>query len=99
MYSKVNVQTDLAKDALIIPQRCIIELQGQYTVFVVNDSNKVVSRPITLAYRSGDLVAISEGLKQGEKIVIDALQKVRSGAMINPKDTSFTSKVFPGYNK
>jgi len=99
MYSKVNVQTDLAKDALIIPQRCIIELQGQYSVFVVNDSNKVVSRPITLAYRSGDLAAISEGLKQGEKIVIDALQKVHSGGLINPKDTTFTSKVFQGYNK
>ena len=99
MYSKVNVQTDMAKDAIIIPQRCIIELQGQYTVFIVNDSNKVVSRPITLAYKSGDLAAISEGLVQGERIVIDALQKVQSGAVINPKDTTFASKTFPKYNK
>ena len=99
MYSKVSVQTDYAKNAIIIPQRCIIELQGQYTVFVVNDSNKVVSRPITLSYKSGDLAAISEGLKPGEKIVIDALQKVRTGAVINPVDTTFTSKVFDGYNK
>jgi len=99
MYSKVSVQTDLAKDALIIPQRCIMELQGQYTVFVVTDSNKVVSRPITLAHKSGDLAAVSEGLKEGEKIVIDALQKVQSGVIINPVDTSFTSKVFLNYNK
>jgi len=99
MYSKVNVQTDLAKDAIIIPQRCIVELQGQYTVFVVNDSNKVVSRPITLAHRSGDLAAISEGLEQGERIVIDALQKVHSGVTIEPIDTTFNSKVFPKYNK
>ncbi len=99
MYSKVSVQTDLAKDALIIPQRCIMELQGQYTVFVVNDSNKVVSRPITLAYKSGDLAAISNGLKKGEKIVIDALQKVRNGITINPKDTTFISKVYTKYNK
>ena len=99
MYSKVNVQTDMAKNAIIIPQRCVIELQGQYTVFIVNDSNKVVSRPITIAYKSGDLAAISEGLEQGERIVIDALQKVQTGTLINPKDTTFTSKVFPGYNK
>jgi len=99
MYSKVSVQTDLAKDAIIIPQRCIIELQGQYTVFVVTDSNKVVSRPISVAYKSGDLAAISEGLKEGEKIVIDALQKVHSGVIITPYDTSFKSKVFEGYNK
>ncbi len=99
MYSKVSVQTDLAKDAIIIPARCIIELQGQYTVFVVTDSNKVVSRPITLAYKSGDLAAISEGLEQGERIVIDALQKVQNGALINPIDTTFSSKTFPKYNK
>ncbi len=99
MYSKVSVQTDLAKDAIIIPARCIIELQGQYTVFVVTDSNKVVSRPITLAYKSGDLAAISEGLEQGERIVIDALQKVQNGTLINPIDTTFSSKTFPKYNK
>jgi len=99
LYAKVTVQTDMAKNAIIIPQRCVIELQGQYTVFVVNDSNKVVSRPITIAYKSGDLAAISEGLKEGERIVIDALQKVQSGMLIDPKDTTFTSKVFPEYNK
>ena len=99
MYSKVSVQTDLAKDAIIIPQRCIVELQGQYTVFVVNDSNKVSSRPIVIAHKSGDLAAVSEGLEEGERIVIDALQKVQSGLIINPIDTNFTSKVFLEYNK
>jgi len=99
MYSKVSVQTDLAKDAIIIPQRCIMELQGQYTVFIVTDSNKVVSRPITLDYKSGDLAAISEGLKPGDRIVIDALQKVHSGVVINSIDTIFNSKVFSNYNK
>ena len=99
MYSKISVQTDLAKNAIIIPQRCIIELQGQYSVFVVNDSNKVVSRTIVLAYKSGDLAAISSGLEPGEIIVIDALQKVHTNMIINPKDTTFTSKVFEEYNK
>ena len=99
MYSKISTQTDIAKDAIIIPQRCIIELQGQFSVFIVNDSNKVVSRSVTLAVKSGDLVAISNGLEPGDKIVIDALQKVKSGMTVNPIDTSFTSKVFDAYNE
>ena len=95
LYSKIKVQTDEIKDAIIIPQRCLIELQGQMSVLVVNDSNKVVSRPVTVGYKAGDLAAISEGLKVGDKIVIDAIQKVSNGMEINPSDTTFISKVFP----
>jgi len=95
LYSKIKVQTDEIKDAIIIPQRCLIELQGQMSVLVVNDSNKVVSRPVEVGYKAGDLAAVSEGLKVGDKIIIDALQKVRNGMVINPTDTIFTSKVFP----
>lgn len=98
MYAKVTVQTDIAKDAIIIPQRCLMELQGQYSVFVVNDSNKVVSKSISIAYKSGDLVAISNGLNTGDKVIIDALQKVQNGMIVQPQDTSFTSKVFEKYN-
>ncbi len=94
MYAKVEVLTDYQKDAIIVPQRCIVELQGQYSVFMVNDSNKVVNRPITVAYKSGDLAAITEGLKPGDRIVIDALQKVKSGMIINPVDTVFKSQVY-----
>ena len=99
MYAKITVLTDIAKDAIIIPQRCISELQGQYSVFVVNDSNKVVNRTITMAYKAGDLAAISEGLAPGERVVIDALQKVRNGMLIQAVDTVFKSKVHEGYNK
>jgi len=95
LYSKVKVQTDEIKDAIIIPQRCLIELQGQMSVLVVNDSNKVVSRPVEVRYKAGDLAAISNGLNTGDRIVIDALQKVRNGMLINPVDTIFESKVFP----
>lgn len=95
LYSKVKVQTDFIKNAIIIPQRCIVELQGQFSVFVVNDSNIIESRVIKIAVRSGDLAAITEGLKANETIVIDALQKVGSGMAINPIDTIFQSKTYP----
>jgi membrane fusion protein (multidrug efflux system) len=95
LYSKIKIQTDIIKDAIIIPQRCLMELQGQMSVLVVTDSNKVVSRPVKVGYKAGDLAAISEGLEVGDRIVIDALQKVRNGMIINPVDTVFESKVFP----
>lgn len=94
LYSKVKVQTDTEYDAIIIPQRCIMELQGQYSVYVVNDSNMVETRKIDVAYKAGDLAAITEGLIVGDRIVIDALQKVRNGINISPIDTVFQSKVF-----
>jgi len=95
LYSKIKVQTDIIKEAIIIPQRCLIELQGQLSVLVINDSNKVVSRPVKVGYKAGDLAAVSEGLNVGDKIIIDALQKVRNGMLVNPTDTTFVSKVFP----
>ena len=94
LYSKVKVQTDKILDAIIVPQRCIVELQGQFSVFLVTDSNVVKSQPIEVAYRAGDLAAISKGLKEGDRIVIDALQKVHTGMKIVPQDTVFVSKVF-----
>jgi len=94
LYSKVKVQTDIAKKAMIIPQRCIMELQGQYSVYVVNDSNKVETRQIIVAYKDGDLAAVSEGLKVNEAVVVDALQKVKPGMIIKPVPSDFKSKVF-----
>lgn len=94
LYSKVKVQTDLKIDALIIPQRCIMEMQGKNSVFVVNDSNIVEVRQIEVTYKAGDLAAISSGLEVDEKVVIDALQKVSNGMTIKPVASDFESKVF-----
>ena len=94
LYSKVKVQTDIAKNAMIIPQRCIMELQGQFSVYVVNDSNKVESRHIKIAHKSGDLAAITEGLKLNDAVVVDALQKVKAGMQVIPVKSDFKSKVF-----
>jgi len=80
------------KDALYIPQRCLTEMQGQYSVFVVNDENKVENRQIVAGESKDDLVVVKEGLKKGEKVVIDALQKVGSGLEVNPQLTVFKSK-------
>ncbi|RKY55946.1 MAG: efflux RND transporter periplasmic adaptor subunit [Candidatus Neomarinimicrobiota bacterium] len=91
-YSKVVIKMRNAKDAMLIPHRCIIELQGQNSVFVVKDDNTVESRQIVLGENIGDLQIVTSGLKPSEKVVIDALQKVKSGTVINPEVIVFESK-------
>ena len=91
-YAKVVVKIRVVKDGLLVPQRCIMELQGQHSVYVVNEANKVESRQVTAGERIGDMWLINDGLKAGEKVVINALQKVSSGRVVQPKLIEFESQ-------
>lgn len=92
MYAKVIVQIKVDENALVIPQRCLTELQGQYSVFVVNDSNQVQSRAVNISHKIGDLCIVEKGLQANEKLVIDGLQKVRNGVVISPQLIEFKSQ-------
>ena len=92
MYAKVRVQFEMAEGALLIPQRCVTELQGQYSVYVVEDGNTVKSRQIETRQTFGDMVLIRSGLELGDQVVIDGLQKVASGMTVNPIPTEFDSE-------
>ncbi len=92
LYAKVRIQVSQAEEALLIPQRCLIELQGKFSVLVVGDDNKVVSKPVQIFERVGDMAIISQGLEKGEMVVIDALQKARPGSEVIPEVTEFKSK-------
>jgi membrane fusion protein (multidrug efflux system) len=94
LYSKVKVKTGVVRNAIVIPQRCIMEMQGRLSVYIVNDSNKIVNKSVSVAYKTGDIAAVSKGLQEGDLVVIDALQKVKNGMPAEPVDTVFQSKVF-----
>ena len=91
-YAKVVVKMNEIKDALLIPQRCVMELQGQHSVYVVTPDSTVKNVQIVAGERIGDLWVVQEGLNPGDMLVIDALQKVNSGMKVNPKATEFKSK-------
>ena len=91
LYAKVKVKMETVDGGLLVPQRCVIELQGQYSVFVVNKDNTVEARQVTTGERIGDLWLITDGLKAGETVVIDGLQKVGSGLKVNPTLVEFKS--------
>lgn len=79
------------KNALVIPQDATFELQDKVLVFVVADSNKVVSRPVTIADKSEHYYFVKDGLKAGEKIVYTGLSRLRDGVVISPQPLSLDS--------
>ena len=83
-FTTVRVKSQVVKDAILIPQRCVMEIQGLYSVFVVGTDNKVATREITVGSRVGSSWMITEGLKPGEKVVYEGLQKVKDGGTANP---------------
>jgi RND family efflux transporter MFP subunit len=84
-YGRVRAVIRTQKDALIVPQRAVSELQGAYQVAVVADDNKVSIRTVTVGDRTGSDWVIADGLKPGERIVVEGVQKVRPGVQVNPK--------------
>lgn len=71
-----------AQDQLVIPYKAVAEQLGEYNVYVVGDSAKAIPRIVKLGKQFDQSVVISEGLKQGEVIVVDGVQNVRPGAVV-----------------
>ena len=84
-YGKVRAITSTRESAIVVPQRAVNELQGGYQVAVVDANNKVDFRPVKVADRTGTDWIIEEGLKPGERVIVEGLQKVRSGAVVDTK--------------
>jgi len=84
-YGKIRVATSVRKDALLVPQRAVTEVQGKYMVAVVGADNKVDIRTVQAAERVDSLWVILEGLKPGERVVVEGVQKVRPGMPVTPK--------------
>jgi membrane fusion protein (multidrug efflux system) len=91
-FSRVKIKMKEEKGALLVPQRCVNELQGKYSVFAVNSENKIESKQIMIAEKYGDYYITSEGLQPKDKIVLEGLQKVGSGMVVNPVVTEFVSQ-------
>lgn len=73
------------KDALLVSQRAVTEFQGSYQVAVVGSDNKVSIRPVKVGETVGTMWIINEGLKPGERVVVEGVQKVKDGALVNPE--------------
>jgi RND family efflux transporter MFP subunit len=84
-YGKVRAAIGVAHGALLVPQRAVTELQGTYQVAVVDSANKIDIRTVKVGDRSGTMWLITEGLKPGERVVAEGVQKVGPGMQVTPK--------------
>lgn len=83
-FVRVRVKFDTRHGALLVPQRAVSELQGTYQVDVLDSDNKIHIQPVTLGDRSGSLWIVDKGLEAGQRIVVEGLQKIREGSLVNP---------------
>lgn len=84
-FGRIRDLTDINKNALLVPQRAVTELQGGYLVAVVGPGNKVSIQPVKVGEDVGAMTIITEGLKAGETVIVEGTQRVRPGMVVNPK--------------
>lgn len=87
-YAKIRVAAETRKEAILVPQRAVQQLQGNYQVAVVGAENKVDIRPVKVGEQVGGMWVIAEGLKPGERVVVEGIQKVKAGGTVNPKSAA-----------
>jgi len=79
------VMTGYSRNAMLVPQASVIEVQSQYQIIVVSPDNKATVRPVKVGDRVGSKWIITEGLKPGEKVVVEGIQKVQTFAAQSPQ--------------
>ncbi len=84
-YARVKAIVRDELGVILVPQRAVSELQGAFQVVVVGDDNKAHFRNVKVGERVGSNWIILDGVKAGERVVVEGLQKVREGAVVNPK--------------
>jgi membrane fusion protein (multidrug efflux system) len=84
-YGRVRTSINTRTGALLVPQRAVNETQGSYQVAVVGSDNKINIRPVKVGERVGTSWIITEGIKPGERVVVEGFQKVKEGASVSPK--------------
>ena len=89
-YVKLRLVTEYRKEALLIPQRTVNEMQGLFQVLTVADSNKLEIKMIKIGNQYNMSYIVEGGLKKGDKIVIGGTQMLRSGSVITPLEKTWS---------
>jgi membrane fusion protein (multidrug efflux system) len=84
-FGKVRVETELRRNVILVPQRAIQQLQSEQTVLTVGAGNIVELRPIVTAERVGENWIVQQGLKPGDRVIVEGQLKVRPGARVTPQ--------------
>jgi len=85
MFGRVRAVTGIAKAALLVPQRSVVEAQGSYSVVVVDSNNQASIRPVKMGERVGQMWVITDGIKPGEQVIAEGMQKAKEGSTVRTK--------------
>ncbi len=91
-FGKVRLETEVRKNIVLVPQRAIQQLQSMQTVYTVGPGNKVELRPVTTAERVGESWIVLEGLKPGDRVIVEGLLRVRPGMVVSPSPFHSSNK-------
>ena len=91
-FGRVRLAATVAENALLVPQKAVTQLQSANVVYVVGDNNKVALRTVTLGERVGTDYIVTEGVKVGERVIIEGIQKARPGSTVNPSQRPVSSE-------
>lgn len=83
-YAKVRVLIANIDDAVVVPARAVMDVQGMKSLYVIGEDGKVKSQPVKLGFEVNHLVVVREGLKVGDMVVVDGIRRVRPGMDIKP---------------
>ena len=88
----VKVKVMDLKDALLVPQKCLIELQGQYSVLIVNKENKIETVQVVIGEKIPGYTIIKSGIKSGDQVILEGLQKAKPGLAVIPVVTEYKNQ-------
>lgn len=84
-FGRIRLRLDEKKNVLLVPQRAVQEMQGLQSVLTVGEGNKVTARSVVTGDRIGERWIIEQGLKPGDRVIVEGVQKARSGSVVNPQ--------------
>ena len=87
-FARLNTVVKVQRGAMLVPQVAVTDVQGNYLIAVVGTDNKVSIRPVKAGAKAGTMWVIDDGLKPGERVVAEGVQKVKEGMLVNPKPYS-----------
>jgi membrane fusion protein (multidrug efflux system) len=91
-FARVKVKVMDIKDAILVPQKCLIELQGQYSVLIVNKENKIETVQVVIGEKIPGYTIIKSGIKSGDQVILEGLQKAKPGLAVIPVVTEYKNQ-------
>ncbi len=91
-YGRVRIQTSFNKDALLVPQSAVKEIQGGYEVALLGKDNKAIIRPVKAGEKTGTMWVIDQGLNPGDQVIVKGIEKVKDGTPVVPKPANIQAE-------